>query len=88
MIIVGIQEMNFSMIGQVFNLNTFTKMKCCALYGSIKLSHHNEQFKKRKNNNNSAISHIVGCRPYGISNYVTVKYTTNENGTFVFMQKM
>ncbi len=63
-------------------------MKCCALCGSIKLSHHNEHFKKRKNNNNSAISHIVGCKPYGITNCIMAKYTINENGTFVFMQKM
>ncbi len=62
-------------------------MKCCALCGSIKLSHHNEHFKKRKNMYNDAISPIVGCTPYGIANCIMVKYTTNENGTYMFMQK-
>jgi hypothetical protein len=71
-----------------FNLNTFTKIKCCALCGYAKLSHHNEHFKKRKNMYNNEISPIVGCTPYGIATCIMAKYTTNENGTFMFMQKM
>jgi hypothetical protein len=37
---------------------------------------------------NNEISPIVGCTPYGIATCIMAKYTTNENGTFMFMQKM
>jgi hypothetical protein len=37
---------------------------------------------------NDAISPIVGCTPYGIANCIMAKYTTNENGTFMFMQNI
>jgi hypothetical protein len=63
-------------------------MKCCALCGSITLSHHNEHFKKKKNMYNDAISPIAGCTLYGVANCIMAKYTTNENETFLFMQKM
>jgi hypothetical protein len=42
-----------------FNLNTLTKLKCYVLCGSVKLSYHNEHFKKRNNMYNNAISPIV-----------------------------
>jgi len=36
---------------------------------------------------NNAISPIVGCTPYGIANCIMAKYTTNENGTLLFICK-
>jgi len=59
--------------------NTFSKMKCCALCGVVKWSHHNQHFKRNTYN----ISF------YKIVNGIISEYITNEIGqTNVYMQKI
>jgi hypothetical protein len=65
--------------------NTFSKMKCCALCGFVKLSHHIQHFKRRINTYYDQIFPLMGCTPYGIVNCVMAKYTTNENGEYMYI---
>jgi hypothetical protein len=60
-------------------------MKYCALYAYVKLSRHIQHFKRRRNTYNDQISPVMGCTPYGIANCVMVKYTTNENGEYMYI---
>jgi hypothetical protein len=48
-------------------------MKCCALCGFVKLSHHNQHFKRKRNTYNDQISPLMGCTPYGIAYCVMAK---------------
>jgi hypothetical protein len=60
-------------------------MKCCALCGFVKLSHHTQHFKRKRNTYNDQISPLMGCMPYVIAICVMVKYTTNENGECIYI---
>jgi hypothetical protein len=59
---VGIQLMDIS--------NTFSKMKCCALCGVVKLSHHNQHLKRN--------TYIISF--YKNFNGIIIEYITNEIG--------
>ncbi len=65
--------------------NVFPKMKCCALCGFVKLSHHNQYFKRKTNTYNDQISPLMGCTPYEIAYFAMAKYTTNENGEYMYI---
>jgi len=42
-------------------------------------------FQKEKKYLNNQISPLMGCMPYGIANCVMAKYTTNENGEYMYV---
>jgi hypothetical protein len=42
-------------------------------------------FQKEKKYLNTQISPLMGCMPYGIANCVMAKYTTNENGEYMYV---
>ncbi len=48
-------------------------MKCCALCGAIRLSHHNQHFKRKRNTYiNDPISPFLGYMSYGIANCIII----------------
>jgi len=84
MTVISIQELNFLMI-RLIDFKYFSKMKCCALCGSIILSHHNQHFKRKRNTyNNDPISPFLGCILLIILSLM-VEYTTNENGKLTYI---
>jgi alpha-D-ribose 1-methylphosphonate 5-phosphate C-P lyase len=85
MIVIDIQEMNFSMIGKVLILNTFSNMKCCALSNFVRLSHHYHYFKRERNFYNDPILPSMGCMPCGSANCIMAENITNENGELMYI---